>query len=62
MKAKPPRGKAAFTYDMIKAKTGISTSTLSRLSTGVNKFLYYDEGVKLKALYDSLKAKNKLSK
>ena len=61
MSAKPPRGKAAYTYDMVKAKTGISTSTLSRLSTGVNTLLYYDEGVKLMDLYEKLKSTNKIS-
>lgn len=62
MAAEPPRGKSVYTYGMIKAKTGICESTLSRLSTGTNKFLYYDEGVKLIALYDSLKAKGSLKK
>ena len=62
MNAKPPRGKAAFTYEMIKNKTGICTSTLSRLVTQSNRRLDYDEGVKLRNLYDSLKDAEKLKK
>lgn len=60
MNAKPPRGKDAYTYAMIESKTGINTSTLSRLATGDYTRLDYDKGVKLMALYSYLKETNKL--
>jgi len=62
MNAEPPKGKPAYTYDIIKAKTGISTSTLSRLLSQPERRLDYDLGVKLIAMYDFLKEKNKLKK
>jgi len=62
MDAKPPKGKASYTYDMIKSKTGISTSTLSRLISQPDRRLEYDLGVKLIALCDFLKEKDKLKK
>jgi len=62
MNAKPPRGKAAFTYEMIKNKTGICTSTLSRLVTQSNRRLDYDEGVKLRKFNIHLKHRKMLRK
>ena len=62
MDAKPPRGKDVYTYAMIKDKTGISTSTLSRLATGTYISLDYDSGVKLVSMYDALIKGGKIQK
>lgn len=60
MNAEPPKGKAAWNYEMISEKTGICKSTLSRLVTQPERRLDYDDGVKLIKLYDLLKDKGKL--
>lgn len=62
MDAKPPRGKDYYTYSMIKEKTDINTSTLSRLVSEPDRKLDYDCGVKLMAMYDDLISKGKIQK
>ena len=62
MNAEPPKGKAAYTYDMIRKKTGINTSTLSRLVSQPDRRLDYDLGLKLMSMYNDLKENGKLKK
>jgi len=58
--ATPPRGKDKYSLEMIKVKTGINISTLSRLSTQPKRRLEYNQGVKLMAMYNDLKETGKI--
>ncbi len=62
MKAKSAEGKRFYTYQKIQKETGIEASTLSKLVTGTYNKLYYDDGLKLIKLCDSVKAMGNAAK